>query len=610
MIALSTPWAGLTVASAFCLSISVPGLVQVQTAGSLHSSSVSGTVTAEDIPTRPVRRAIVTIRGDLLPDGLSTVADDNGQFSIDGIPAGRYSLSASRAGMLSVPYGATGPARPGRSVVLTSGQRVSGLDLRLVPGAVVSGTVRTAEGRPLQGVQVAILRRQRAGDWTVVPPLLRTDSAGRYRGFGLPEGECLVLARFTGAASQPRLTPSDSEMQAELDALAGGRVGGRSAPGTPMVFHPVLYPGVSTVAEAVRVYLEAGRESAGIDVSMRAVQTSGVEGTLVAPSAEDLTSVDVTLVGEDALGIPPATVAAHQGEFRFDGVSPGRYRVEARTRGFTGQARSGDSSRATLVRPTMWADAEVSVTTGGARRVTLDLRPTVVLRGQVLFSGAEEPPPVELVQVAAQPRRTRQAATGLARSVQPVTASIKPDGQFEIQGLVPGEYRLTAAVSSRPGVHGWFLRAIEFDAQDVLDGWFSLTGAQATTTLLIRFSDRSSGVVGRLVLPTGLPALDYSIVAFTVDRRWWGKGSRRVASSVPAANGEYRFGDLPPGRYYVAALADVTLSDLDDPEFLERISAWSVSIVVTEGQDTELNLRVVDRTGLVAALQDDGDEHR
>ena len=51
----------------------------------------------KDLDGSPVRRATVKIAGDMRLDRL-TVADDEGKFAFDGLPAGRFTITALKAG--------------------------------------------------------------------------------------------------------------------------------------------------------------------------------------------------------------------------------------------------------------------------------------------------------------------------------------------------------------------------------------------------------------------------------------------------------------------------------------------------------------------------------
>ncbi len=120
------------------------------------TAEISGTLVTDDTTATPVRRAIVTLTGhELSRSGLIAVTDDAGQFAFTSLPAGRYSLSASKSGYLPSMYGAKRPAGPGTAIVVGGGQREAGVLMKLLKGSVLSGTVLDDAGRPAPDVTIA-----------------------------------------------------------------------------------------------------------------------------------------------------------------------------------------------------------------------------------------------------------------------------------------------------------------------------------------------------------------------------------------------------------------------------------------------------------------------
>src|SRR6185436_14822495 len=72
------------------------------------TGAISGAVTM-DATGAPVRRARVTLSGAELRGGRSAITDDTGRFSFTSLPAGRFTLTASKAGYVDITYGAKRP---------------------------------------------------------------------------------------------------------------------------------------------------------------------------------------------------------------------------------------------------------------------------------------------------------------------------------------------------------------------------------------------------------------------------------------------------------------------------------------------------------------------
>ena len=63
----------------------------------IGTGSITGAVVTEGSGT-PVRRARVTLSGSELRGGRSTITGDDGEFTFTALPAGRFNLTASKAG--------------------------------------------------------------------------------------------------------------------------------------------------------------------------------------------------------------------------------------------------------------------------------------------------------------------------------------------------------------------------------------------------------------------------------------------------------------------------------------------------------------------------------
>ena len=77
------------------------------------TASIAGTVVNDEERAVPVRRAIVTIAGPGLVPSRSAITDDDGRFAIERLPAGRFTVSVSRAAFVTSIYGAKRPGKPG-----------------------------------------------------------------------------------------------------------------------------------------------------------------------------------------------------------------------------------------------------------------------------------------------------------------------------------------------------------------------------------------------------------------------------------------------------------------------------------------------------------------
>src|ERR1019366_4412223 len=114
---------------------------------------------------QPVRRVVVTVAGAEIQLGRSAITDDEGRFSIEGLPAGRFTLSATKPAYVPVTYGASRPGKPGIAIALSDGQHLTGLTISMTHGAAISGTIRNGLGQPHLSIQVSGFRELPGADF-------------------------------------------------------------------------------------------------------------------------------------------------------------------------------------------------------------------------------------------------------------------------------------------------------------------------------------------------------------------------------------------------------------------------------------------------------------
>lgn len=120
--------------------------------------SVSGTV-VNAVTGDLVAGAMVVVSGDR---GTGSATDGKGKWSLKGLACGTIRLSATRAGFFKGSYRATGLAKndadEGDEVQLVSGSPVSDLKIALMPEGSITGRVQDANGDPVAGAEVVVLR--------------------------------------------------------------------------------------------------------------------------------------------------------------------------------------------------------------------------------------------------------------------------------------------------------------------------------------------------------------------------------------------------------------------------------------------------------------------
>src|SRR5262245_54905085 len=184
---------------------------------------ISGRVVTADNG-RPVKRARVFVTAAELPGGRGALTDDTGLFELSDLPAGRYTMTVSKSGFVSLSYGQRRPLQAGTPLQLADGQELRGIEFRLPRGSVVAGHVYDESGDVMPGVMVRVMRYEYLqGDRRLTNAgSAQTDDRGQYRVWGLMPGDYYVnaLSRIALPFGGPGGGP-------------GGGRGGRGGPAGP-----------------------------------------------------------------------------------------------------------------------------------------------------------------------------------------------------------------------------------------------------------------------------------------------------------------------------------------------------------------------------------------
>ena len=147
-----------------------------------------------------VRRAQVRISS---PDiGTKTAfTDAQGRYEFKDLPAGRFNITVSKSGFVSMQYGQSRPFQPGRPIDLTEAQVLEKADVALPRGGAVSGRILDEFGEPVADASVTAMRMQYSSGKRRLVPAGRasmTTDLGQFRLFGLPPGAYLISAGVIG----------------------------------------------------------------------------------------------------------------------------------------------------------------------------------------------------------------------------------------------------------------------------------------------------------------------------------------------------------------------------------------------------------------------------
>jgi hypothetical protein len=570
---------------------------------------ISGTLVTDDASARPIRRATINLYGGDLFTGRMTVTDDAGRFRIASLPAANYSLSATKPGFVTSYYGGKRPGRgPGVPVALREGQQVT-VAMKMTRGAVITGTITDAMGRPAQS-QVQVLQYQTVSGEKVLRPAYGfsffgtgTDDRGVYRIFGLPPGEYLVSATVRSTTGELRSTSAAeiawarSLAQPATGATVGGVPASAAAPpvrSQTIGYAPVYFPGTVDPESASTVRLAASEERTGIDIALQMVPTARLEGTVVDSEGRAATSAQVTLLPKSIVGDPFFTVprpTTSGGRFVVAGVSPGTYALTARGRG-AGPAGPPAGGQGTSP-PTLWALSEITVSGEDVSNLELRLESGISVPGRVQFESETGQKPAGFTSFRAN-LGTWQSGAGPTVSIRVPSATVDAEGRFRFASVVPGRYQASGFFSAlNPDqTPAWVLKSVTANGQDVTDAPLEIKPREEPPEIVITFTDKVTEVTGTLFDGSGRPTSGLSIIVFPTNRDLWRQAARGTRPTTPASDGKFKVSGLPPGEYYMAAVTDYEYTDLYDASFLEQLAAGAFKITLKEGEKKVQDIRM------------------
>ena len=520
----------------------------------------------------PVAGASVQAYGS---DGRTTTgveSDARGRYAIERLEAGDYRVRAFKRGFMG---GRSGQAQSAidfllsdsepadAMVALRSGQAADGVDVTMVRGSAITGTILDEFGEPMQGVAVhAFELRVMGGRMRALAVAAargvpgRTDDRGQYRLFGLPAGTYLVQA-----------APRDA-----LTATSG--------------YVPQFHPGTPIIDLATPTKLAADSTATAVDVTLRPAPVRRIRGMLLDPDGKPVRAT-LTLKASErshALQLEPVTAYANaDGTFAFNNISPGEYVVQALATG-----RTGPSAIVAVARH--FVAAPVTVAGDDPPPLQLKLSLGATLMGRVVYEGIPEPPRlgVELQTVSADFDRSPMMSGGSTGFI------LAPDQTFEYRGVF-GPNFLTA----QPKNPDWIVKSITYQGQDLSDSAFDFGSTETFRDIEVVVSAAGAEVRGRVTDDRAVAVRDSAVLIFPTDRSKWTIRSRWMRTAVSNQEGTFRMAGLVPGDYWVVAVdrfhgSDVA-GDLQSPEVLDTLAGRAVRITVGEGQSQDVTLRLVRR---------------
>ena len=476
----------------------------------------------------------------------STITGAKGEFTLVQLDPGQYRLKGVRNGYLETYYGARRAQSKGTTLTLEPGQESKDLQLKLLPFAVIAGTVRDPEGEALSGARVSVLAlRYRGGREQVLPmTTVTTDDLGQYRIADLSPGRYYARAALQSNNGE---TPVDHSPK---DAPA------------PEILVPTLHPASRDLAGARRIEVTPGTRSTGADITLLRSRTYRVRVQAEGPAGLGLgLGLHERPELGDGLSINPPS-HCQRGVCEFAGVPSGSYEVTASA---SQKDRRGTFEELFFNSHDFRASVPVEVANADVDGVRIVVNPGAEIAGQVRIAGEE------------QPTFPHGAVDFESAGDESYRSPLAPDGTF-ISRLSQGRYK----VLPRAGPD-LVVRSIRSEDTDVLQE--GLTVAHGGKLPLEIVLARDGGKIDGTVLDKDdKPSAGATVVLMPEAKLRFRHDLFQQTETDQY--GRFQFKTIAPGDYQLFAWDDVEPGIWFDPDFMKDIERRGEPVTVhAKGQE-------------------------
>jgi hypothetical protein len=513
----------------------------------LQLASLPGTISgivikAGTLIQQPLQNARLELTGG--PGGvLVTRTDGNGRFVFSNLADGRYELAITSDGFIR--------QRSAKRISVVRGQQSGNIVLALDPAPTAAGLIVDSYGEPIANVMVEALRRTydvRGNPRLVRAATAATDDRGVYRIFWLDPGEYFFYA------SEPLPESADTQ---PVRAVAA-----------------TYYPGVGTPDDAMPLRLGIGREIR-VDFRLRrdaALWTVNGQTMNALTSRSAAAIIALTPPAEDPnlsrYRAQSSVTGPSPGQFSIGNVVPGSYILMAKSIG--GEQEMTTFQRVVL-RPLPVAPRE-------GYGISLALSPPLSINGRVFVESREA---IDL----------RKASVTLI-SVDPDLPSprsvfAQPEGQFYLNGAVPGSYVLD--IDNLP--EDLYVKAARLGSVDILEKPLTLETRSAGSPLQVLLGSDGGRLKVAVYNDKGEPQSGAQLVLVSDSARRSRREQYRVATS--GEDGQAILRGIPPGSYKLFAWEEVEPNAYLNSNFMQMYESLGIRVDIASGDNPSASAKLI-----------------
>jgi protocatechuate 3,4-dioxygenase beta subunit len=490
----------------------------------------------------PLSNATVALEGNdrthgaLRPPVYTTTSRTDGGFVFEGIEPNSYRLFVQRTGYLTFVY-----SRPEGNVnmPIAEGERKT-IEVKMTAPSFLSGTVIDENGEPFPDARVTVYRVDRPNGkkrLRALSPII-TGRDGSFSTGSLSAGRY-----YLGASGGTSLTQSS---QREV------RLGGA---GESERYVPVYYPSALDTSAATIIDLPSATELRSMNIRLRKVRVFHIAGNVVNASGAVIPNSTVNLLYPDVtdwMGSEHPDFGV-EGAFEINGLPPGNYTLKARA------GRAGELQGRQIV----------ALTDRDMDNVALTLAPGLEISLTVRIEDAD-------------PEQAQKIRKSLGRFVLSSSDGVNPnpmaeakaDGSWLFRNLGPGTYW-----TGLRGPDGTYVKSIRFGNQDITNSELDTSSGGGALEMVI--SARAAEVTGVVRDSNDQPLSGIAVTLWTPGLPPPGTVDQAKSTNTDAM-GHFRFGNLPPGEYRIAAWERIEAGMGDLSEFHVRFDSTATVVKVIE----------------------------
>jgi len=510
-----------------------------------RSGTISGKVVNDS--GQPMIGAVVFVRS--AGDGAfnrSAIANLEGKFEVSGLDNGIYYVSANSPAFVTLPIDVDSPAptyRVGDTV-----------NLELIRGGVITGTVTNSAGEPVVGVRVRAFMvkdatGKRARSVAFSSGERTTDDRGIYRIYGLSPGTYLVQSGGGGLQMSMNATDFDA---------------------------PTFAPS-STRDSATEIQVRSGEETS-VDIRYRSEPGHSISGTVKLQGTNGA-NVSLSVVGDLVTAVNRTYQQANAHGFTLSGIADGEYELTAQE---AVGVPTGPFPEIALTDP-------LRVMVKGSDVTGLELIPKLQasISGKISLESSKIPecqnkrkPLFSETMIAIMQNRKEAKVDDVALARLYLGGSIPDkDGAFVLRNLRPGQYSFNPRYFARY----WYLKSISISSggtslpakspatsttsKDAARNWTALKTGDRLNGLTITLTEGAASIRGLINKPPEAKAETPSRIYLVPAERERADDPLRYFTSEVVSDGSFSFGNLPPGKYWT--LAQPTLEE--NPNSTEKL---------------------------------------